>query len=256
MGESSRKLQRKGQAEKRDKGPGGGGGGGRDPGPSGGADDNLPVTPLSSSQSSISVTSSTSVPSSTIANLPTPSGSADVLQISDPGNATTCQSLIFLWNYRGTNVNPVTLTIVESQDPYTTDLLSNTNYNHTALRTLETNVPATAQTYTWNPVNVTEGWYRVMAGMPSFTSETESAPFFVNNGSDLQCLNSHSYNSTGSHKPSWMHRPHPHLGPGELIGVIIGAGIGVAVLGAAFFFPRLWRRALPTTKLKRKYLFY
>ncbi|KAJ7907029.1 hypothetical protein B0H13DRAFT_2019530 [Mycena leptocephala] len=52
--------------------------------------------------------------------------------------------------------------------------------------------------WTWPAVNVTEGWYAMLAQFPSTNTFVQSSPFPVGNGSDTSCLRSASVPSVSS----------------------------------------------------------
>lgn len=191
---------------------------------------------------------------------PSPPSSPVSFRFLGVDNATTCQSLTFLWNYTGTptptNDTRVTLTIL------TEESYASANRNQTkpiGLRTLQTNASLEVSSFTWSPVNVVSGTYRAMAEIsPTDSPPTFSASFGVQNGTDLSCLTANTTTGWPPYAHSTKKPTHipQHVGTGELVGIILGALAGVAILGAAFLFPRLWRRALPSPKKRRRYILY
>lgn len=178
-------------------------------------------------------------------------------QFEDPGNATTCSSFSFSWTFTGDHVTPMTLLVVDEQHP--------TLLTQTPLRTLALGVPSNSQMFTWATVDIEEGWYRVKAieTVPMIGLPVHTATFFVKNSSDVSCLQPTSASVLFFHKsmngpsqPSSHHVPPRHIGVGELIGIILGGLAGVVLLAVAFLFPRLWRRALPSPKKRRRYILY
>ncbi|KAF7343218.1 hypothetical protein MVEN_01753100 [Mycena venus] len=130
---------------------------------------------------------------------PTPISSASpasitpVFSFNKITGMTTCVPATITWIY-----TPVT-------DPHAVDLtLSITNVDVSQIpSTVEsapspvnqslTSEPANAATgvYTWAQVNVTEGWYALVAAFPSQVSDPEkSLAFYVINGTDTSCLKS------------------------------------------------------------------
>ncbi|KAF8163183.1 hypothetical protein B0H34DRAFT_794922 [Crassisporium funariophilum] len=195
-----------------------------------------------------------------------PPPSTQTFQFNDPSNSTTCERLVLTWNYNGQNAVAMTLAVrdqgqmtqstSEAQPPASTSL------------TLTTDVLSNADIYTWIAVDVTEGWY-IATALDTATTlgiHAQSSPFFVTLGTNTSCLPSNSVDnpnnsSTQSPLPSSV-SPGPlsfsqhAVGVGDIVGIALGVTAGVVFLIAAFVFPRLWRRELPTTKKKRPYLLY
>ncbi|KAJ6589651.1 hypothetical protein B0H19DRAFT_1249182 [Mycena capillaripes] len=55
-------------------------------------------------------------------------------------------------------------------------------------RPLVTGVDPTLRIFTWPLVNVTEGWYEIIATIPLYSLVEASTSFFVRNGSDTSCF--------------------------------------------------------------------
>lgn len=171
------------------------------------------------------------------------SAAAHFLQFTNIGNATTCHNMTFTWSYSGGATVPLTLS-VSGGPPTANHAASSVNSSNTAppknlLRTLATNVSSDSHLYTWQSVDVKEGWYLIQAAAQSSGFSAQSASFFVQNGTNVTCL---------MHAPSANSRPMHRLSRGELVGISLGAIAGVAIVTVAFIFPRLWRRALPPKK--------
>ncbi|KAF8894498.1 hypothetical protein BD779DRAFT_842540 [Infundibulicybe gibba] len=205
-------------------------------------------------QSSVAtpVTAGTANPAPSSSLLPT----FQFANITD--DATTCRSFTFLWSYSSPSVALLTLSVSTAEAVQKAAIPA---VAPPTLRMLSTNLPSDTHVYTWIMVDVAEGWYQINARETSSVGMSpQSAPFFVRNGTNLECLKAAQTNTSTStfHKPSNPphHTPMRHLGTGELIGIVLGAVAGVLLLAIAFIFPRLWRRALPTTKKQRRYLFY
>lgn len=186
---------------------------------------------------------------------PLPIPSNIPVQLVTQGNATTCRSFTFSWSFHGESVWPMTLAIVKRQDmshaqPVTTPAVP-------VLRTLSTDVASDIRTYTWSVVDIAEGWHSIIASGTSSTTDgpVQSASFFVRNGSDVSCLD-HGLFHHGPTPSNHRAPGHARLSTGEWIGIVLGAGAGIIILVAAFVFPRLWRRALPSLKKRRMYLLY
>ncbi|KAJ7243553.1 hypothetical protein B0H12DRAFT_827979 [Mycena haematopus] len=122
----------------------------------------------------------------------------------------------------------------------------------TITRDIAHNIDASTGSFTWTTVNVTTGWYSVIATFsdvfglpPEFGPPPESAPFFVANGADTSCLvaaSSLSISSTASHTTpsSTSVSPSPtsvtgtgrqvaKFPSGAIAGIVVGA---ILVLGA------------------------
>ncbi|KAJ7054524.1 hypothetical protein C8F01DRAFT_1163693 [Mycena amicta] len=118
---------------------------------------------------------------------------------------TTCQSATLSWAYReGTGSNDdltISITNFGVVEPSTA---ANATFqphggrggprHHPPSRRADITqrisgvVPASNKAFAWSSVNVSEGWYVLLATFPSSSSVRESSSFFVANGSDISCL--------------------------------------------------------------------
>ncbi|KAI0371398.1 hypothetical protein BV20DRAFT_203577 [Pilatotrama ljubarskyi] len=139
---------------------------------------------------------------------------------------STCDIATILWNYTGP----------------TQDFSLYTAATHSQLSLIAYSLPATAASYVWTQVNVTEGVYELLALGNGFASL--SSAFFVsdNGGSCLDTTVPSSYRSPPTSPP-------PASPPRSHLGVILGSVIGgiavvVAILGV-YLYLRLRGKAVP-----------
>ncbi|KAJ7581377.1 hypothetical protein C8J56DRAFT_263451 [Mycena floridula] len=173
-------------------------------------------------------------------------------QFTAPNNTTTCDSTTFFWSSGGVKSGTMDLVVFNN--------ISNRPLPFLAINeTVAKNVTSSTQEWTWLSVNVPEGWYAVQAlesSLPDGVS-LPSAPFFVQNGSDVSCLVGKSTASEPDPMvPSSPKPKHRHVHIGSLLGTVIGSLVAFVVIAIAFIYPRWWRRALPSPKIKRRYVLY
>lgn len=225
----------------------------------------------------------------------TPTGASPFLIFTGVSSLTTCESGNVSWAYAGPS-SSLSLTITNigvaqadppgssaSQPPQTqTFSLPVTFSNDLSLRAIPTfladeqGLPDTVVTlltedldpsvraFTWNPINVPEGWYTLYATMdeyPLFQAEVYN-DFFVRRGSDVSCLSTSSTSSSFSHSAtstsgssSQSHSPTTPVGAASASsvnkgaiagGVVGGLAVVAAVIAAVLFFicaPARRRRA-------------
>ncbi|RDB21558.1 hypothetical protein Hypma_011489 [Hypsizygus marmoreus] len=179
---------------------------------------------------------------------PLPSALPIVVQLESPGNVTACSAMTFFWSHTSDSVI-VNLSIMPWKESST--LPSPSQLTTPLLITLAVNIPSNIQNFTWDAVDVAEGWYVIHLVTTTTMVSTESAPFFVKNGANITCLRyRHSSSTSQSHQgTSAAHHAMPHpLRPADLISIVLGAVVGICILTGAFLFPRLWRRSLPSPK--------
>lgn len=205
-----------------------------------------PTTPLQpgmTSESSFPETTATSNSSDTVSTF----------QFTDVQNATTCESYTVSWSYVGPSRTDFSLFVTEN--------LWGPNNNATIplhsggspppLRMLSVDISPNATNFTWGSVDLQEGWYMLDARFAVSSHSggkyfPQSAPLYVANGTDTSCVRS----------PTPTPNSHSHLGTGDIVGIVIGAVAAAGLLAVAFFFPRFWRRDLPSPKKPRPYYLY
>ena len=135
---------------------------------------------------------------------------------------TSCAATVFLWDYTGP-VDPMLLQLTNvgvSQDPPPSTTSSSvattqnlvpriiprsvpsipiTPLNLTV--TLASDYPPQSLSYFWNPVNVTQGWYMLLANISNEDLLQMSPSFFVSTGNDISCLEPVAISST-THSPT------------------------------------------------------
>ncbi|OSD02633.1 hypothetical protein PYCCODRAFT_1389826 [Trametes coccinea BRFM310] len=122
---------------------------------------------------------------------PQPSGGS--FAFSDVPFMTTCTSAYITWTYSGPE---------ESFDLLASTSISPHPDGSDADTSVVMNAPvalgilASQQSYSWNTVNLTGGWYTLRASGDDFS--VPSGQFFVENGTDTSCLSSSSSSSTSS----------------------------------------------------------
>ena len=181
---------------------------------------------------------------------------------------TSCDSTTFSWSYTGpdgplfiqiTNVNvlqgpPPSTTIASSTTPSATSSISivtTRNLVRSVLpiptspvdftETIVANYDPSFLLYVWNPVNVAQGWYTLLATIPSSpTYQSSSPPFFVHTGSNISCLPiisaTHTHIPTISPSTSSIHSAIP-LPASDLsststskVPTIVGVTVGMSAL--------------------------
>lgn len=182
----------------------------------------LPTSSHLSTSTSSSSTSS-QVMTSTASSLPSPTQTT--FFINAINNMTTCTSGIITWTYNGSSAD-IILSITNSFEPYPQ------NTTGTNISLIDTN--AASKSWTWPQVNVSQGWYRIVGAVSSFSAV--SADFFVSNGSDTSCLIS-SGTSTAS--------PTVNMTNGEIAGIVVGVLAGLVILALAIVY-YLHRRGRPS----------
>ncbi|KAF5372969.1 hypothetical protein D9758_001614 [Tetrapyrgos nigripes] len=190
-------------------------------------------------------TSSSSSPSSN----PTGTGmSASDLMIhfAAPSNVSTCDSTTFFWTPVGPPTN-ISLSVTNSS-------VRGSTSDEPITAVLTNSISTNVQLYTWLTADVVQGWYLVEAELtaPPTTVLAKSAPFFVKNGSDTSCVQSHSSSpgpSPTSSTPQDMDGGHGFNA--SILGAVIAVVGALFILLAAFLFPRWWRRALPSNRKRR-----
>ncbi|PBK80582.1 hypothetical protein ARMGADRAFT_1020854 [Armillaria gallica] len=113
------------------------------------------------------------------------------------------------------------------------------------VKIITTSADPNNDSFTWDKVNVPQGWYTIWASMEAYPdfSQTTSSTYFVSNGSDVSCLSS-SGGSSSSSSPTTMSSmtssttsPSPtaivgavsSVNKGAIAGGVVG---GVAILSA------------------------
>jgi len=147
---------------------------------------------------------------------------------------TTCKPGIITWNYSGSSANRL-LSITNVDDPYSS---GNITRQSTTGNSFSVDINAASNNWTWSQVNVSQGWYQ--GNVPSLSAV--SAAFFISNGSDVSCLLGSSSSSSAI------------LDSGEIMGIVLGAlaGLGVIVVGVAYYYLRSRRRRLPRGNQRRR----
>ncbi|KAF9052668.1 hypothetical protein BJ165DRAFT_1523438 [Panaeolus papilionaceus] len=206
--------------------------------------DNLPQ----SSSRPQSATPSSSPPATSNSFPPTP-GSQYFLQFQTPSNTTVCSSLDLLWTFAGHDLFTMTLYI----EPQNVSSQMTTQQIPTSARVLSTDVAVMDSRYTWSPVIADSGWYIANSfdNKNSTGVMMRSSPFFIAPPMNDSCLQSTSNNSSSSNH---LHQSRPS--DGTIIGLSLGITAGVTLLLAAFLYPRLWRKELPSHDRNRPYLLY
>jgi hypothetical protein len=182
---------------------------------------------------------------------------------------TSCASTTFSWSYSGpdgplflqiTNVNvpqgppPSTTTASTTITSASVSIATTRNLVRSAPPLPSSPMDFTASVvanynpsflaYVWNPVNVAQGWYSLLATIPSDPSyQTSSLPFFIHTGSNISCL-AGIISATNTHTPtitpstsSSSQRPVISLPASDLsststskVPTIVGVTVGMSVL--------------------------
>ncbi|KAI0316085.1 hypothetical protein OF83DRAFT_1173221 [Amylostereum chailletii] len=184
--------------------------------------------------------SSTISPSatSTSASLTRTSTSSSTLPVGPGGNPPAKKRQF--GGYGGTYLPTITETLAQGLDPH-------------------------AENWTWPSVNVTQGWYKLIATIPDTTITAQnSLPFFVANGSTVDCLQSASPTSalpssagssaTSSPSASSILAPVNEASRSSHAGAIAGGVVGgIAFLGAVIGALIFWfcRHRRPAARRSR-----
>ncbi|KZT24152.1 hypothetical protein NEOLEDRAFT_1242640 [Neolentinus lepideus HHB14362 ss-1] len=221
---------------------------------------------ISSSTNTLSVTPS-------LISLPNPSASSSisspaatptaVLAFHAIENMTACDSGTVTWTFSGSSGGNLSLVVTNSNVPQSPPTLSRTitpepltARSHVRRdvqamdRLLVTGIDPSALSWTWSPVNVTQGWYDMEAftlylGQGSSQVYTAaSTQFYVANGSDTSCLNAvvpPSSSSVPSSSPTSIPvstlSSGSHTNVGAVVGGVLGGLVGLcAILAAIFYF--------------------
>jgi hypothetical protein len=194
---------------------------------------------------------------SSASSAPSPS---PVLFFHDIGQLTTCQPGVITWVYQGPPEDLVLLVTNSnvnqaSQSPSSATAGAvragidgraerNARANPgTITEALTTTTDPFGLNFTWQSVNVSQGYYAIVAAVPGFS--TESSPFFVSNGTDTSCLTASTPSPSASMSPSST-TPAPTSSPSQIpdqseassgsshVAAIVGGVIGgvVAIFAA------------------------
>lgn len=218
----------------------------------------IPITAIGSSMPLVPTTASAGIVPLSSTTPPPP----EAFQLIAPENTTTCSHTTFFWSLSEAIDVPLTVIVtnervVQQQESRPANSIDNTPL---ISRTVSANVSSSAGNITWNPVDVIEGWYAAIAFQTLNSSgvHDQSPAFFVQNGSDVSCIadvDPSNTSTTAVISPSSSPSPTSvsststkHLTTGDLVGTVAGVIVGVLLLVAAFTFPRIWQRALPTAR--------
>lgn len=119
------------------------------------------------------------------------------LQLADPDNATACSGLSLFWNYFPEYTGLVTLFVAGWQPLGSATAAIPVNYMSPTFRTLAVNIPSHFHNFTWDAVDVHEGWYyiNITETVPQTGISARSAPFFVESDPNATCLEHDSFNT-------------------------------------------------------------
>lgn len=172
---------------------------------------------------------------------------------------TSCGPTIFSWSYDGPD-EPMLLQVsnvgvAQNPPPSTTtsaiattrDLLASSVPSPSLIMSLATNYEPLLESFVWSSVNVSQGWYVLLATIPYDNIFQSSPPFFVFTGTNTSCLDLVELSST-THTPTPTYVPSPSASPpfnasepipspvSELsqsrskVPTIVGVTVGMAVL--------------------------
>ncbi|KAI0329857.1 hypothetical protein GY45DRAFT_831915 [Cubamyces sp. BRFM 1775] len=219
------------------------------------------------------VQSATTTPPGSMTSPAIPSGTttaSTALHFLQPTNATTCQSLTFRWDTTSLST-PLTFIVTNDRAVVNNTQSGAAGSNDATLvsRTLSTDIPASASSYVWSPVDIPQGLYVVVAFDTSRTLGilAQSPPFSVLPSKNTTCLASSSagnatvtasvdrspVSSSLSSAPTSSAGDDDvpkRLSPAALGGTVAGVTVAIVLLVLAFTFPHFWRRS-PTTRRPR-----
>ncbi|KAJ8517127.1 hypothetical protein ONZ45_g5665 [Pleurotus djamor] len=154
---------------------------------------------------------------------------------------------------------PAISTSSTSRPPSTlTNLVPRAEPTYVISEPVSTNIAPFSPPFTWQEVTVPEGWYKLVASLPSASFSAESRTFFVHNSTDVSCLISpppppptSSQSSTSPvSSPSQSQTDVPVVGAssanissGAIAGSVIGGVAIVVACIAAFLFIRYSKRS-------------
>ncbi|KDR81492.1 hypothetical protein GALMADRAFT_134924 [Galerina marginata CBS 339.88] len=199
-----------------------------------------------------------------------PSTSIQLFSFTSLKNTTSCSALELSWSYSGQAAVAMTLIVQDQMVPSAPMLITGSSTGNlpttsVSFRTLTTDVPSNADNYIWPSVDVNEGWYTAKAfdTAASLGISAVSEPFFVSRGTNTSCFSPDPTNATAATSSVPANAtstfPSPRRGAlhsGDIIGISLGVTVGIIFLFAAFIFPRMCRRELPSPKGRRPYLLY
>ncbi|TFK49291.1 hypothetical protein OE88DRAFT_1736927 [Heliocybe sulcata] len=237
------------------------------------------IGPITGAPGTSSSTNTLSI-SPTLIPLPSPSRSSStsspaatptgIVTFHAVENMTACDSGTVTWDFSGTSGGNLTLVVTNGnvpQSPATpsrtitpeplASLIARSNVRRdvpAVSKLLETGIDPSISTWTWSPVNVTEGWYDLeafllytgQAGSQLFAAT--STQFYVSNGTDLSCLGvtptssssaAPSASSTGSSIPVAAMGTGKHTNVGAIVGGVLGGVVGLFLIFAAVVFFRV-----------------
>ncbi|KAK0482418.1 hypothetical protein IW261DRAFT_1467705 [Armillaria novae-zelandiae] len=209
----------------------------------------------------------------TTASSASPSSTPFLVFVST-SSLTTCTAGSVLWVYRGpqspltltvTNINvtqsgsssvttsssstvsrsPITDLAARAVPTYLTVSTGDDNSNTSGgdiVKIITTSADPADDLFTWDKVNVPQGWYTIWASMDAYPdfNQTTSSAFFISNGSDVSCLLG-SGGSSSSSSSIAMSSSTTSLSPTAIVGAVssvnkgaIAGGVvgGVALLAA------------------------
>ncbi|KAI0371393.1 hypothetical protein BV20DRAFT_993708 [Pilatotrama ljubarskyi] len=194
---------------------------------------------------------------------PTPSLSFGTVPLTN-----TCSSVTIPWTYSGPDED-ISLLVYTDIGPHP-DGTSGAGNVTIMGAPVAVNIDAASQSFTWSPVNLTLGWYRVRAVGPGIAAE--SSQFCVLTGTDNSCLSSSSTSSstpTPTSAPSVIATSNSasptssstilpvtdavssHSRAGAIAGGVIGGVAIIAAAVAAYIYFGLCRRT-PTRSRRRE----
>ncbi|KAG9311826.1 hypothetical protein JVU11DRAFT_8073 [Chiua virens] len=198
------------------------------------------VTPTSYSSAGTSSTTLQPSSSSSSSSSSSPSPSPTSLDFTVQ-NMTTCTSALISWNYSGKEAElflSITNVGFSVDDVVASSRVKARQGPAIVVQNQLVDTNTSAQSWTWSPVNVTQGWYEVKGlALTSPNLRSSSAPFFVSNGTDVTCLTGISTPLSGS-SPSSSHSAHT----ASIVGGVVGAIVGVALIVFAGLYLRSRRR--------------
>ncbi|KAF9268539.1 hypothetical protein L218DRAFT_515808 [Marasmius fiardii PR-910] len=190
------------------------------------------------------------------------------------GEFTTCMPATIPWSAGGPKL-PITITITDigvtqsapPSSPSATGKSGTNTFSNIATAILRRavgdgltmfaigqSVNSALGSYTWSSVNVSQGWYQLIAQTEDLNFVGHSQPIFVRNGTDTSCIDGASPSSTQSSQsqtstfqPTDTNTSPPSTGAIESrqlnVGAIVGGVVGgVVVLLALFACGCMWRR--------------
>ncbi|KAH7924372.1 hypothetical protein BV22DRAFT_512659 [Leucogyrophana mollusca] len=188
----------------------------------------------------VSMPSSASTMATSTASSSSPSTTAASLAFNAISNMTTCTSANISWVYTGPAatiqlaVTNISVTQQDSSQTFIQDLVD---------------TDALAESWAWPTVNVSQGWYAIQGFTSGSYISTQSASFFVSNGTNTNCLSTSPSSSMPASAASTVtasSAPSQKNNTSAIVGGVVGGIVGVAIIALLGVLWLMRRRRRPS----------